>query len=195
MRHVLAPEVLPGGMKHYIALDYGLDRLCALYIAVDENERAVVYKEVCESGLIVSEAAEAVKKGMLWEAEQIFAPPDLWNRNRDTGKSTAELFADRGLYLTKVSNDRVQGWLNLKEWLRGDGEEPRLMIFDTCGELIRCLSEIGVSPKDPNDAATEPHHLTHAVDAMRYFVAGRPTGKNEEERPDSRLQRFLRYGA
>ncbi|MBQ9986497.1 MAG: hypothetical protein IJP38_09370 [Oscillospiraceae bacterium] len=37
--------------------------------------------------------------------------------------------------------------------------------------------------RNPNDTARTPHELTHAPDAIRYFVAGRPVpaacAKNE----------------
>jgi phage terminase large subunit len=31
-----------------------------------------------------------------------------------------------------------------------------------------------IDEKNPNDTAREPHELTHAPDALRYFIAGRP---------------------
>jgi len=121
--------------------------------------------------------------------EAFFAPPDLWNRHADTGKSTAEIFAEHGILLTKVSNDRVQGWYSLSEWLRPMPDEqgvvlPRLRIFDTCANLIRTLPALQYDEKHPNDAAREPHELTHAPDAMRYFASGRPAGAVFPEAPD-----------
>ena len=40
--------------------------------------------------------------------------------------------------------------------------------------LIRTLPQLQCDPHRPNDTAAEPHELTHAPDALRYFVAGRP---------------------
>ena len=116
--HVIDPFPLPERWRRYLTIDYGLDMLAAYWIAVDEAGHAVVYRELYESGLIISQAAErilALRKEPLYA---IYAPPDLWNRRQDTGKSAAELFGEHGLWLQKAENDRIQGWYDLKEWLR-----------------------------------------------------------------------------
>ena len=172
--------------RRYISIDYGLDALAALFYAVDNQGNAIVYKEVYKSGLIVSEAAEAILSAMGDDKiHVIYAPPDLWNRNRDTGRSTAEIFAKSGLYLTKTSNDREQGWLDVKEWLKpietrneqtGETEiRPRLRLLRGATEdLYRCLIRIQRDEKRPNDCSKDPHELTHLPDSLRAFCAGRP---------------------
>jgi phage terminase large subunit len=112
-----------------------------------------------------------------------YAPPDLWNRRQDTGKSAADIFAENGINLVKSNNDRVLGWYNLKEWLKvitaldeQTGQEiktARLKIFKNCVNLIRTLPLLQHDEKDPNDVANEPHELTHAPDAIRYFCSMR----------------------
>ncbi len=172
-RHTCAPFEIPAGWRRYRAIDYGLDRLVCLWIAVDGEGRAYVYRELCESGLIVSRAAarilEATRPG-----ESIYctlAPPDLWFRSQESGRSKAILFAENGLWFTKTSNDRDTGWLAIKELLQpaSDGR-PRLQIFRTCTELIRCLPMLQTDPLKPNDTLTEPHEITHAPDALRGFA-------------------------
>ena len=49
---------------------------------------------------------------------------------------------------------------------------PRLRIFGTCVNLIRTLPALQHDEKHPNDCATEPHEVTHAPDAIRYFCDG-----------------------
>ena len=57
--HVIAPFVrVPREWKKYRAFDYGLDMFACLWVAVDFEGRAYVYREVQQSGLIVSEAAK-----------------------------------------------------------------------------------------------------------------------------------------
>ena len=177
--HVVEPFALPRHWPRYRAIDYGLDMLACLFLAVDEQGRAWVYREVYQSGLIVSQAAEAIRAATHEPITATFAPPDLWNRHKDTGRSTAEIFHNSGIPLRKVSNDRIQGWLELKEWLRPYTDEQgqraaALRIFTTCRNLIRTLPALAMSEHDPGDAATTPHELTHAPDALRYFTAGRP---------------------
>lgn len=43
-------------MRRVCAIDYGLDMLAALFVAVDEKGEAYVYDEVYKSGLVVSAA-------------------------------------------------------------------------------------------------------------------------------------------
>lgn len=160
-------------------MDYGLDMLAGYWIAVDTCGRAYVYREVYESGLIISEAARKICENTAEEVYANIAPPDLWNRRQDTGKSAAQIFAENGVPLISAKNDRVQGWYNLKEWLSPGLDETGqpcapLRIFSNCTNLIRTLPSVTVDPKNPNDVASTPHELTHAPDAIRYFVAGRP---------------------
>ena len=170
----------------YISIDYGLDALAAIWHAVDARGRDTVYREVYKSGLIVHDAAMAIINASSGEQiDAVYAPPDLWNRNRDTGRSTAEIFMEMGLPLIRTSNDRVQGWLDVKEWLRPVKETneqtgqqkltARLQILKGAApNLLRCLKAIQKDEKKPNDAANDPHELTHLPDSLRAFCAGRP---------------------
>lgn len=178
--HVIEPFEIPLEWNRYIAMDYGLDMFAVLFIAVDTKGKAYVYNEIHKSDLIVSDARQTLKSIMRNNKyKAIYAPPDLWNRNRDTGKSTAELFFEGGIDLTKASNDRKAGWLNVKEWLKikkakneqtGEVyEDSDIKIFSNCINLVRCLPQLQHDEKDPNDVATEPHEITHITDALRYF--------------------------
>jgi phage terminase large subunit len=145
------------------------------YVCTD-NAIHVIY----ESGLIISAAAKKIKEMTSEKVHANIAPPDLWNRRQDTGKSAAEIFAENGVPLVAALNDRVQGWYNLKEWLKPGKDEfgkqtAPLRIMSNCTNLIRTLPAVTVDGKNPNDVAREPHELTHAPDAIRYFVACRPS--------------------
>ncbi len=173
-------------IQRYISIDYGLDALAAIWYGIDLTGRVTVYRELYKSGLIVHDASQAILAASGRERiEGVYAPPDLWNRNRDTGRSTAEIFMEMGLPLIRTSNDRVQGWLDVKEWLRPveeyneqTGEKKltaRLQILrGTAPNLMRCLKAIQKDEKKPNDAANDPHELTHLPDSLRAFCAGRP---------------------
>lgn len=184
--HIMPAFEIPDEWRKYICLDYGLDMLAAYKIAVDGFCNAYVTAEVYEgkdnggSGLIVSQAAQRLKE--LCGGDKIravFAPPDLWNRQKDSGKSIASLFAENGINLTRVSSSRISGWLAVKEWLhitQDEQQKPtaRLRIFDCCINLIRCISMLQCDSQNPSDCASVPHELTHAPDAIRYFVSGQP---------------------
>ena len=177
--HVVEPFPIPKEWRRYFAMDYGLDMLAGYWIAVDPQGRAWVYREVYQPDLIVSEAAKAILERDDPEVYQYLAPRDLWNRRQETGRSVAELFRDHGIHLTQAGVARESGWLDPKEWLKpglDEQGEPTagLRVFSTCPNLIRTLPALQHDPNRPGDCATEPHELTHAPDAIRYFVAGRP---------------------
>ena len=178
--HVVEPFEIPKSWRRYITMDYGLDMLACYWVALDDRGKAYVYREVYESDLIISEAARRIKEATPAD-EQIaarFAPPDLWNKRQDTGRSVAEIFTQNGLPLAKASNDRVSGWMDLKEWLHpydeGAGMDSNLKIFSNCINLIRSIPQLQHDLHNPNDCAGNPHEVTHGPDALRYFVAGRP---------------------
>lgn len=190
--HVCRPFALPGSWRRYFAMDYGLDMLAGYWAAFSPQGDAYVYREIYESDLIVSEAA----KRILSAGEQVFsylAPSDLWGRSADTGISQAERFAECGLFLTQVvARSRVDGWMTVREWLRPragpDGAmSARLHLFDCCTELIRTLPLLQYDPKRPNDCANTPHELTHAPDALRYLLAGRPNAERKPKKAQAAL--------
>ena len=205
--HVVEPFVIPDYWRRYVTLDYGLDMLACYWIAVGREGEAFVYRELYESGLKVSDAAEEILRRTDETVDAYYAPPDLWNRHSDTGKSTAEIFSEHGIFLVKASNDRVQGWYNLKEWLkpyeREGKQEAHLRIFRNCANLIRTLPALRYDDRNPNDCAREPHELTHAPDAIRYFVAGRPLSapqpalpRDEDDIPefDEQIDEIIGFG-
>ena len=171
--HTCDPFPLPAHWRRYRTIDYGLDRLACLWIAVDDDRNVYLYREVCESDLIVSRAAEKILSATPKD-EHIYAtlaPPDLWARSQESGRSKALLFEENGVRFTKTANDRETGWLSVKELLRlrADGT-PRLHIFRNCTEMIRCLPLLQTDPLRPTDTKTEPHEITHAPDALRGFA-------------------------
>ena len=181
--HVMAPVEIPENWRRYVTIDYGMDMLAAYLIAVDEQGRAYVMREVYEGrdlgeghhGLIISEAATALLE--MTEGETVYewlAPPDLWNGRQETGRSVADIFAEKGIYLTKTSNAREAGWMAVREMLKSEEDEsgrlvPGLRVFATCPNLIRTLPLLRYDERHVNDCANDPHEITHAPDAIRGF--------------------------
>lgn len=174
--HVCKPIPIPPHWKRYRAFDYGLDMLAVVWAAFDESGKCYIYRELKMSNQVVSDAAELIKSntGVSEKIDVTYAPPDMWNRQKDSGKSMAELFMIAGIGIVSANNNRVQGWLQVKEFLkdREDGK-PGMEIFDTCPGLIDDLQAIQTDEKNPNDCAKEPHDITHAPDALRYLCISR----------------------
>lgn len=172
--HVCTPFEIPSDWRIYRTRDYGLDMCATLWIAMDYQMNCYAYKELYEPDLIVSEAARKINEMTNEKVLIDYAPPDLWNRNKDTGKSTADIFAENRQFLTKADNNRITGWLAVHEWLKPYNDEQgkpnsKLKIFSNCVNLIRTLPALQHDEKNPNDVAVEPHELTHIPDALRYF--------------------------
>jgi len=176
-KHVISPFVIPTDWRVYRTRDYGLDMLACYWIAIDHENYAYVFKELYEPNLIVSEAGKRINDMTTEKIWMDIAPPDLYSKNSQTGKSASDIFQlECGHNLTQASNDRVNGWLAVQEWLKivkdSQGKErPRLSIFSNCTNLIRTLPLLIHSQRDPNDVETEPHEITHAPDSLRYFCS------------------------
>lgn len=188
--HVIEPYNLPSWWRYYRVFDYGLDMLAAYIIAVDTFNNAYVIHEIHEPNLIISDAAKLMLD-VPWDIYCTFAPPDLWSRSQESGKSRADIFNDNGLMMVKAKNDRVAGWLSIKEYLKLNRSEdgslkPKLFIFKTCTNLIAHLPAIQIDNKNPDDCSNEPHDVTHSNDALRYFCIMRPLKAIQE--PDTSWQ-------
>ncbi|MEG2039200.1 MAG: phage terminase large subunit [Oscillospiraceae bacterium] len=186
--HVLEPFEIPLHWKWYFTMDFGLDMFAGYWIAVDEQLNAYVVKEHCQSNVIISEAAQIIKEKTDVPIYAYLAPPDLWNRRQESGKSLAVLFAEQDIYLTKTSNDRVSGWLAVKEWLKPfddvDGiKRAKLRIFSNCTNLIKCIPALQYDDKKPSDVATQPHDITHSPDALRGFCVYWSSGAQAIPKP------------
>lgn len=179
--HTCEPFTIPDYWRRYRTMDYGLDKLACYWVALDDRGKAYVYKEAYESDLIISEAAKRINAMTDENVQATFAPPDMWNRRQETGRSVAEIFYTNGITLYKANNNREQGWLDLKEWLKPYKDEQGIMtanivIFENCENLIRCIPQLMKDKNNPNDVDSKTNHeLTHGPDALRYFCAGRPT--------------------
>lgn len=171
--HTCKPFPIPPHWKKYRAMDYGLDMFYCIWVAVDENGRCYVYREYYQSNMTVPEAA---KQQLLITRpdEQIYytiAPPDMWSRSNDTGKTRAMTFMENGVTLIRADNNRIAGWSALKNmFMVGEDKKPNLVMFNTCGRLIECIKCLQHDKTHTDDVAKEPHEITHGPDALRYFA-------------------------
>lgn len=191
---ILTNIPLEGNIVTYVSIDYGLDMLAAYWINRDGYGNSQIVKEHCEPNLTIGAASETILAlSRDYEVTLCLAPPDLWNRSQETGKSRAIIFQENGLTLTKVNNDIAAGCSAMKELLRHrNGEKGKLTILNNCAPvLLNCLKKIQHDEKRPNIYANDPHNLTHSPDSLRYYSiywtvgASNPkNGKNIKWRAD-----------
>lgn len=180
VRHntIMSKDRLEGAVNKYVSLDYGFDMLAAYWYDVDEDYHAQIYREYHIPNQNAMQAADAIRDMSADEGISLYlAPPDLWNRQSTTGKSTADVFAEHGITLVKVDNNLFNGCMRMKEWLYAEeGEKSRLTIYDdgsnvggVAPNLYNCLTKIQKDKNKENVYAKVPHDLTHSVDSLRYF--------------------------
>ncbi len=186
--HVCVPFEIPPDWQRFRALDYGLDMTACLWFAISPEGRVYVYRELYESGLLLSEAAAKIRTATPRQESIRYtvASPDLWNRRQESGKSGAEIMTAAGLTgLKKAQNERINGWRIVREYLK-DGEDGKsaLCIFRGCDNLIRCLPLLRFDSNVREDAADTPHEITHAPEALRYGLMSRvPRSEGKKEKP------------
>ena len=198
-QNVTKPFRIPEFWNRYRSFDYGLDMFVCCWWAVDMDGRCWCYRTFERDNLNIPDAVNAVKQHTLPEDKIVvtYAPPDMWNRQRETGKTTADMFNAENVPIVKADNNRVQGHLILRTMLDpiplhdeyvikmlGGAEKapktlPALMFFENTEDVYEDLASIQADEKNPDDCAKEPHDITHAVDAIRYFCINR-TLKTEQ---------------
>lgn len=185
--HVIKPFVIPDHWRRYVSIDYGYTDMCAvLWFAINEKGQIFVYRELYESKLVPSRAAEKILQMTGSEKiDSFFAPPDLYSNKNDGGRSTAEQFGENGIYFSMASNKRADGWIAVKEQLQiidtpDGGKTSNLKIFTNCINLIRCMPKLQYdTEKLDGDVLKQPHEFTHAPDALRYFCISHKANASE----------------
>ncbi len=169
------PFSFEDGCDYYASFDYGLDMFACYFYRVDRFMNVYVYREIHKENIIVSEAACEIAKYIKNENIRcVYAPFDMWSRQRESGRTIADIFLDYGIPLVKANKDRVAGWLTIKEFLKpfsiSGNLTSRLKIARSCENLINCLPKLLKDELNPSDTARFPHNITHAPDALRYFL-------------------------
>ena len=217
--HTMKPFKIPAHWMRYRSFDYGLDMLACFWWAVDEDGRCWGYRELEQKGLNVKDAATAIRSHTLpgERIEITYAPPDMWSRQKDTGRTMAELFTLNDVPIVKADNNRIQGHMMMKDmmaplplkdpFVRGlfpEGKAPEtlpgLMFFDSIEKAVSDIGAIQADDKNPNDCAKTPHEITHTVDGARYFCISRvvlteaiKAAAEEDEFDDDNEQEYEAY--
>lgn len=103
----------------------------------------------------------------LRDIEWIRGDPAMFTKGQDTSISIRDQFFREGVSIRAASNDRINGWENLHNWLSlaPDGK-PYLQISTACPNLIRTLPNLVHDENAVEDVDTDGED--HAPDALRY---------------------------
>jgi len=194
--HVIPPDMphlnldVLAGFPRVVAVDYGSEApFCALWGALLPDNLVVIYREAYKTGLTPLEQVELMKS-LEVDGERmpptrpipVVMDPAMWirgpnnllkaiNRDEPPPGSIAYTYG-RGFgmgTIVRAINSRIDGWALVDEHLRvrPDGL-PRLLVMETCTNLIRTLPSVPRDKRHPEDVDTKSED--HAADALRYLL-------------------------
>lgn len=179
--HVTEPFDIPRGWTKFRACDYGYGSFSAvLWFAVSPSEQIIVYRELYVSKVLAKDLAR-----MILELEEDdgtirygVLDSSCWHKRGDTGPSLAEQMIMEGCRwrpADRSAGSRVAGKNEVHRRLQVDEftEEPRMVIFNTCTNLISQLPILPLDKANPEDIDTKVN-FDHLYDALRYGLMSRP---------------------
>ena len=197
LTHVISPFEIPAAWKIYRSYDHGYSKPFSMgYWTVDPD--GCIYR-IAEFYGCTGNANEGVK----WEPDRIFAEaraferrhplladrqistgvadPSIWDASR--GRSVAEAASAQKIYFTPGDNERIAGWMEMRNRFAFDGNGRAMMyIFDTCKNAIRVIPQMIYDDHRVDDLDTDLED--HILDEMRYFCMSRPIKARLPAAPD-----------
>jgi hypothetical protein len=167
----LDAERPPTGVAIYRVLDYGFDpdpAVC-LWIGIFPNGRAVVFKERTWWRTTAADVGKAIMRestGM--RVVETLCDPTLFDHQKATGSSVADLIEQQGVALSPSVNDRIAAGYAIHEYLNALVEgTPKLQLLRYgCPHLIRTIPEMRQDKLHPEKIANGNDHY---VLALAYF--------------------------
>lgn len=184
--HVIKPFDVPRAWNVYRSYDWGYGKpfSCGWY-AVDFD--GCLYKILELYG-----CTGTPNEGLKWSNDEQFkeihrietehpllrgrkisgvADPSIWDGSR--GISAADVAQKYGVYFTPGINDRVPGWMQIRERLKFDHNgRAMLYFFDTCKDSIRTIPLMMFDKHRIEDLDSDLED--HACDEIRYMCMSRP---------------------
>jgi hypothetical protein len=149
--HVVDPFPIPNNWVKFRACDYGYGSYSGVvWFAVSPAEQLIVYREHYVSKVLATDLADQILELEAGDGNIKYGVLDssLWHKRGDTGPSLAEQMIMKGT------------------------EEPRLVFFNNCTNIISQLPALPLDKKNPEDIDT--HSEDHLYDALRYGIMSRP---------------------
>ena len=180
------PFEIPGEWNIYGSVDPGWSNPCAFGLhAVDFNGNVYTLFTSSIKGNSPSENAREVKEkiknfrytngrmpSMIFSGKDAFAKKDL-NAILSSDATFADKWAEEGLVLTPAYTDRINGWMQVKQYMRFN----KWFYFDGfCEPLIEEIVAAPTGEKDPDDIEGKGNDAKisdHSIDMLRYFMTSK----------------------
>lgn len=184
-RHVIRPFAIPESWHRVTGTDWGFAKpWCTLFIAVDEDSRAYVYRELYATQVGETEQATRVL-GAVADDEHVsahYADDSMW-AGRGQEKSIADAWMEAGCALVpagKGPGSRLARVQRMHSFL-GEGPPcpahramgwpscPMIHVFQQCENLIRTLPTLP-HPQSGHVEDVDTTAEDHAYDALTYAL-------------------------
>jgi len=189
--HVTEPFDIPSSWARFRSADYGYgSHTGVLWFAVHPSGQLIVYREMYVSKVTASDLADLILDAESDDKIRYgVLDSSLWHSRGDTGPSLAEQMIIKGCRwrpADRSKGSRVAGKNEIHRRLQIDEftEEPGLVIFSTCRNLIKQLPSIPLDKRNPEDVDTNSED--HLYDALRYGVMTRPRSHLFDYNPTQR---------
>ena len=184
--HVVEPFAIPHNWVKFRACDYGYgSKSGVIWFAVSPSEQLVVYRELYVGKVLATDLADMILDAEAEDGSIRYGVLDssLWHKRGDTGPSLAEQMIMKGCRWRpsdRSRGSRVAGKNEVHRRLQVDEytEEPRMVFFNTCHNLIAQLPALPIDKRNPEDIDTTSED--HLYDALRYGIMSRPRFTNFE---------------
>ena len=178
--HVVEPFEIPDSWTKFRACDYGYGSFTGVvWLAVTPSEQLIVYRELYCSKVTATDLADMILEAEAKDGTIRYGVLDssLWHNRGDTGPSLAEQMNMKGCRWRpsdRSKGSRISGKNELHRRLQVDEytEDPRLVFFSTCTNVIAQLPSIPLDKRNPEDVDTNAED--HLYDALRYGIMTRP---------------------
>ena len=194
--HVIEPFDIPKSWKKFRACDYGYGSYSGVvWIAVSPSEQLVVYRELYTHKVLATDLADMILEAEKNDGTISYGVLDssLWHKRGDTGPSLAEQMIQKGCRWRpsdRSRGSRVAGKNEIHRRLQIDEftEEPRLVFFNSCTNIISQLPSLPLDKKNPEDINTNAED--HLYDALRYGIMSRPRSSLFDYNPMTTISGF-----
>lgn len=179
--HVVEPFDIPSEWVRFRSADYGYSSWSAVHwFAIDPAyETLIVYRELYLSKHTGKDLAVAVMEAEVGDKINYgVLDSSCWHNRGQIGPSIAEEMIKMGCRWRpsdRSSGARVAGKNQFHQRLKVDEvtEQPGIVFFDTCRQIIADLPSIPSDPKGSDDI--DPRYATdHSYDSVRYGIMSRP---------------------
>jgi hypothetical protein len=192
--HVIHPFDIPPDWKIVRGYDWGFGRPFSVswnaIPPVDKGQDAPIYRilELYGCTETPNEGVRWTNKQQMAEIQRIerehpwlkgrqiigIADPSIWDGSHDAdGISCVETAEKFGLWFEKGNNERIAGWMQLRERMMFDENGKALFyVFEGCKAFIRCCPLMMHDEHKVEDLDTDLED--HCLDEARYVCMSRP---------------------